>query len=64
MAREILSEYGPDSPADQKPRATSGGPTSAKDLPYDPPKGPTPHMHSSVGLHGTNHGCCGTQGKH
>ena len=62
MARDILSEYGPESPMDQKPRATSGG-TECKPLPYDPPKGPTPHMQQSPGLHGTNHGNCGTQGK-
>jgi hypothetical protein len=64
MARDILSEYGPDSPADQKPRATNGGQMPKKDLPYDPPKGPTGHMQSSVGLHGTNHGCAVNQGKH
>ena len=64
MARDILSEYGPDSPADQKPRASNGGDMPCKDLPYDPPKGPTGHMQSSVGLHGTNHGCAVNQGKH
>ena len=64
MARDILNEFGPDSPMDQKPRATSGGCTTAKELPYDPPKGPTGMMQKSPGLHGTNHGCCGTQGKH
>ena len=63
MARDILSEYGPDSPADQKPRASNGGDMPCKDLPYDPPKGPTSHMQQSPGLHGTNHGNCGTQGK-
>lgn len=57
--------YGPDSPADQRPRSTNGGVMEKKDLPYDPPKGPTNMMHKGPGLaDATNHGCCGTQGKH
>ena len=64
MARDILSEYGPDAAKSQKPAATSGGVTECKELAYDPPKGPTGHMQSSVGLHGTNHGCAVNQGKH
>lgn len=64
MARDILSEFGRDSSTPQKPRATSGGCTECKELPYDPPVGPTSHMQSSVGLHGTNHGTSGTQGRH
>jgi len=64
MADDILSEYGKDSGAGQKPRATNGGQMEKKDLPYDPPKGPMGQMHNSVGLGGTNHGTCGTQGKH
>ena len=65
MARDILSEYGPDSPADQKPRATNGGEMPKKDLPYSPPKGPTTFMHEGPGLaNHTNHDNCGTQGKH
>lgn len=65
MSRGILSEYGPDAPAPQAPRATSGGVTSAKPLPYDPPKGPTTFSHEGPGLAShTNHGCCGSQGKY
>lgn len=64
MARDILGEYGPDSPMNQKPRATSGGVTEAKPLPYDPPKGPMGIMgNERPGLGGTNHGNVGTQGK-
>lgn len=61
--RDILSEFGPDSISPQRPSATSGGVTQAKELPYDPPKGPSNQMQQGPGLHGTNHGCCGTQGK-
>ncbi len=62
MPRDILSEYGSDSPGNQQPRASSGGVTSAKELPYSPPKGPSNISDpQSPGLHGTNHGNCGTQ---
>jgi len=61
--RDILSEYGPDSPANQQPRATNGGQMLVKPIPYSPPKGPSGQMSQSVGIGGTNHGCCGTQGK-
>lgn len=66
MSDDILSEYGNDSGAPQKPRATSGGAqTNHKDLPYSPPVGPKNHMHQGPGLGGgTNYGCYGTQGKH
>lgn len=64
MPRDILNEYGPDSPEDQKPRATSGGVTEAKDLRYSPPVGPMGQGHKGPGLGGDNHGCQGTQGKH
>lgn len=64
MARDILSEYGPDSPSNQKPRATNGGQQTPKEMPYSPPKGPTNiNDGRSPGLHGTVHDC-GTQGKH
>ena len=63
MARDILREYGPDSPANQKPRASSGGVTQAKSLPYSPPKGPIGIGHSGPGLGGVNLGNCGTQGE-
>jgi hypothetical protein len=64
MARDILSEFGPDSPSNQQPRATGGGEMECKPIPYSPPKGPTGMMEKGPGIHGTNHGCCGTQGKH
>lgn len=65
MARDILSEFGNDSGAGDKPRATSGGVTSAKELPYSPPQGPKGINDSQTpGLHGDNHGNCGTQGRH
>ena len=59
--KDILSEYGPE--ASSGSRSNSGGVKEAKPLPYDPPKGPTEQMRRAVGLGGTNHGNCGTQGK-
>lgn len=64
MSDDILSMYGPESPQPQYPSAKSGGVTEAKDLPYDPPVGPKGMNHKGVDLGGTNHGCCGTQGKY
>lgn len=62
--RDILSEFGPDSKQPQAPRATNGGKQDPKPLPYSPPKGPTNiNDGRSPGLHGSNHGNCGTQGK-
>ncbi len=63
MARDILGGFGPNTPKPQASRMSGSGQVECKPLPYDPPKGPTPHMQESVGLHGTNHGNCGTQGK-
>lgn len=60
---DILSQYGPDSPADQKPRATNGGRMEPKPIPYSPPVGPTSQMQQGPGLHGDNCGNCGTQGR-
>ena len=64
MPRDILSEYGNDSGAGDKPRATNGGVMPVRDvMGYSPPKGPTNIMDSqSPGLHGDNCGNCGTQG--
>ncbi len=45
-------------------RASNGGKMEKKDLPYCPPVGPKGQMHQGPGLGGTNHGMCGTQGKH
>lgn len=64
MAKDILNQYGRNSSQPQALRATSGGVKAAKPLPYSPPVGPTSHMERKVGLGGTNHGPCGTQGKH
>lgn len=65
MARDILGEFGPDSHQAQAPRATTGGVKEAKPLSYDPPKGPTNMHHEGPGLADhTNHGNCGSQGKH
>ena len=61
MAKDFLGEYGPDRSSGA--RASSGGVKEAKPLAYDPPKGPTAQMQNGPGLHGTNHGQCGTQGK-
>ena len=63
MDDDILSHYGRDSGAPQAPRATNGGQQMPKPLPYSPPVGPTAQMENGPGLHGTNHGMCGTQGK-
>lgn len=64
MAGDILSQYGGDSSVPEKARATNGGQVECKDLPYSPPVGPKGQMEKGPGLHGDNHGLCGTQGKH
>lgn len=58
MARDILGEFGSGSSQPQAPVASSGGVTSAKEIPYSPPQGPKGIENAkSPGLHGTNHGC-------
>lgn len=64
MARDILGEYGPDSPNPQTPSMSKNGPVECKPLPYDPPKGPMGIGHEGPGLGGTNHGNSCMQGKH
>lgn len=56
----------PQSPSPQAARATNGGKPSEKDvMNYQPPKGPSNiNDPKSPGIHGTNHGTCGTQGKY
>jgi hypothetical protein len=55
--KDILSHYGPDYHAPQRPRATSGGVKTAKDvMRYSPPQGPTNIHDHGPGLHGDNHG--------
>lgn len=63
MARDILSEFGKDSGAGNAAKATCGGIKQARDVHnYSPPVGPKNINDSkSPGLHGTNHGTCGTQ---
>jgi hypothetical protein len=65
MAREILGEYGPDRPSNEKPRASNGGEMPVRDVRnYQAPKGPSNINDSkSPGLHGDNHHC-GSQGRH
>lgn len=62
MARDILSDYGPDR-KDNGSRGSNGGKMPVKELPYSPPVGPKGQMEKGPGLHGTNYGTCGTQGK-
>lgn len=58
MARDILSEFGPESPQPQAPRAASGGVMVAKPIPYSPPQGPKSiNDPDSPGLHGDVHDC-------
>lgn len=64
MSKDILSEYGSDSPQPQKPRSGGGGHMPVKEIPYSPPVGPSNiNDPKSPGLHGSNHGNCGSQGK-
>ena len=63
--RDILSGFGNDSGAGDKARATNGGKMPVGEIKYSPPVGPTTFSHEGPGLAAhTNHGCCGTQGKH
>lgn len=65
MTKDILNMYGNDSRESQVARASNGGQMPVKEIPYSPPQGPTTFMHKGPGLaNHTNHGCCGTQGKH
>lgn len=62
--RDILSEYGNDSGAGNKPAASRGGVGETRDVHnYKPPVGPSNiNDPKSPGLHGTNNNC--PQGRH
>jgi hypothetical protein len=66
MARDILSEFGPESPQPQASRLENGGKPGERDvMDYQPPTGPKYIMRVGVGLRGgTNFGNAGSQGKH
>lgn len=69
MDKDILSMYGKDTSQPQVPSLKNGGPgdvdmPSPKQIPYDPPQGPKGiNDPKTPGIHGTNHGSCGTQHK-
>ena len=58
---DILDMYGSDTSTPHPGTANSGGVTSAKSLAYSQPQGPKGIGDRGPGLHGDNHGCCGTQ---
>jgi hypothetical protein len=65
MARDILSEFGPDANKPQVARATGGGCIDVKNIPYNAPVGPTTFSHNSPGLADrNNYGNAGSQGKY
>lgn len=62
MAEDILDMFNPGGM--EGSRASNGGQMPVKELPYSPPAGPKGIGDSqSPGIHGTNHGNAGTQGK-
>lgn len=64
MSGDILSMYGPGTPQSMAPQSSNGGKQTPKPMPYSAPMGPKGINDSKTpGIHGTNHGCCGTQGK-
>ena len=67
MSRDILSEFGPESPQPQASRLENGGKPSERDvMDYQPPTGPIGIMHNAGrgSLNGVNFGNCGSQGKY
>lgn len=63
MSSDILDEFGSDSKQPQQPRSNNGGRQEVKPIPYSPPTGRGGST-SGPGLGGSNHGTCGTQGRH
>lgn len=62
MARDILSEYGPDSANPQAGRGSNQGRDKRDVMNYSPPRGPTNILDAeSPGLHGDNCGDAGYQ---
>lgn len=59
---DILDMYAP-GPVEGN-RATKGGETEFKSIPYSSPVGPKGQMKQGPGLHEDNCGNCGTQGKY
>lgn len=64
MARDILSEFGPESKSRGMGVVNLPQTPKAKPLPYCPPQGPTDQMRQGPGLGGDNCGNTGTQGKY
>lgn len=61
---DILNQFGRDTPQTQAGVASNGGCITPKELPYSPPVGPANiNDPKGPGLHGTNHGNNGTQGR-
>lgn len=64
MARDILSEFGPESSQPQASRLASGGQMPVRSVPYEQPTGVKYVMRTGPGLRGgTNFGNAGSQGK-
>ena len=70
MARDILSEYGPESPSPKEGPGSSGlttegGKPYEQSVKYSPPQGPKHMMNERPGLMGgENNGNKGSQGRH
>lgn len=64
MPSDILSMYGPGTEQSMAPQSSNGGKQTPKPLDYKPPVGPKGIGDPKTpGIHGSNHGNCGTQGK-